>query len=282
MRRVALLGADGMLGRAFRETLAARDIAFDAFTRATLDVTDAGAIARALDGRHDVVVNCTAYTNVDDAETNEPLAFAINADAVSLLAERAKDTGARLVHFSTDYVFDGQSTAPYAVDHPRAPINAYGRSKAAGELAIEASGAAHLIVRTSWLHAPWGKNFVLTIANLAKTRPTLRVVNDQHGRPTSVHTLAETTLDLVHAGADGVFHVTDGSACTWFDFATAIAAIANPSCVVEPCSTSEFPRPAARPTYSVLGLERTEALLGRAMTRWSDAMRSALAAAGTI
>lgn len=276
MTRVALVGAGGMLGRTFRELLELRGDAFDAFDRSTLDVTDAASIDRGIRPEHRLILNCTAYTDVDGAETNEAAANAVNADAVAKLAERARAIDATLVHVSTDYVFDGRASSPYRVDEPRAPLNAYGRSKAKGEEALEASGARYLNARTSWLYAPWSKNFVRTIAGAAKARPTLRVVDDQRGRPTSTLTLAENLLALVEAGATGHVHVTDGGECTWFELARAVAAYANPACVVEPCTSAEFPRPAPRPAYSVLDLTRTEATLGRPMRPWQDALADVL------
>jgi len=280
MSRVAIVGAAGMLGRTFRELLTERGVAFDAFDRSSLDVTSRESIEAGIGRDHRVILNCTAYTDVDGAETNEAAAMRVNRDAVAALASRAKAVDALLVHVSTDYVFDGRASSPYRVDEPRAPLNAYGRSKAAGEEALEASGARYLNARTSWLYAPWAKNFVRTIASASKTRPSLRVVDDQRGRPTSTLTLAANLLDLVDRadqGALGTFHVTDGGECSWFELARAVAAQVSPSCVVEPCSSAEFPRPAPRPSYSVLDLSRTEAVLGRPMTPWQDALGVVLA-----
>jgi dTDP-4-dehydrorhamnose reductase len=217
----------------------------------------------------DIVINCAAYTNVDGAETEPERAERVNGDGVGALAARCRQVGATLVHFSTDYVFDGRATAPYPVDHPVAPIGSYGRSKARGELGVRESGARHLLVRTSWLHAPWGKCFPRTILELARTRERLRVVDDQRGRPTFAPHLARATLDLVNEGAEGIFHVTDGGECTWYGFAREVVARAGLACEVEPCTTAEMPRPAPRPAYSVLALEATEALLGP-MPLWTE------------
>src|SRR5205085_2703915 len=156
------------------------------------------------------ILNCSAYTDVDGAETHEAEATAINGAGVGLLASHARRIGAVLVHFSTDYVFDGHATSPYEVDHAISPINAYGRSKAAGESAIRESGCEHLIMRTSWLYAPWAKNFVRSMVALGRSNPSLRVVDDQVGRPTSAEYLADRSLALVERGARGTFHVTDG------------------------------------------------------------------------
>ena len=273
---VLLLGANGMLARGWRELLDARGIPYVGLDLPEFDMTCPDQVDVAIDGGHPYVVNCAAYTAVDDVETNEALAGKINGTAPGLLAARCREVGVMLVHYSTDYVFNGRAETPYAVDAPRDPVNAYGRTKALGEEAIEQFGGRYLIVRTSWLYAPWSKNFVRTIAGAARKRDELRVVNDQHGRPTSGEHLAAATLGLIEAGMTGIAHVTDGGECTWFDFATAIAAHANPKCRVEPCGTEAFPTPATRPAYSVLDLSRTEQCLGP-MPHWRQNLADVLA-----
>ncbi len=279
MRRVALVGRGGMLGRAFEAALArSDDVALFALDYPEIDLARPETLRRLDDLRPALVVNCAAYTAVDDAEIEEARATAINADGVGALAERCIALGATLVHFGTDYVFDGEAHAPYPVDAELAPIGAYGRSKAIGEERLRESGVEHLYVRTSWLYAPWGKNFVRTIAKNAALRPTLRVVDDQRGRPTSAEHLARTTLALLARDARGTFHVTDGGACSWFEFARAIVEGLGlrERCAVEPVSSAEWPTPAKRPRYSVLDLSKTEALLGP-MPAWRDALRDVLA-----
>ncbi len=275
-KRVAplfLISPDGMLGRAFsalfegkagasRTRIPGQRLPFDALSYPSLDLRDASSIERAVQPGCSLVINCAAYTDVDGAEQHEADANAVNAEGVGLLAARCRAVGACLLHFSTDYVFDGRASTPYPVDAPRAPQNAYGRSKARGEELLEASGAEYLIVRTSWLYAPWGKNFVDTIARAARERPALRVVNDQRGRPTSAEYLAERSFALATQGARGAYHVTDGGECTWYDFASEIVRLEGASARVEPCTSAEFVRPAQRPAYSVLDLARTESLLG--------------------
>jgi dTDP-4-dehydrorhamnose reductase len=263
MSEVVLLGRGGMLGRAIEAALASRGLRFSAFDRASVDVTRPEQIRAAIGPSARLVLNCTAFTDVDGAEQQEQLAHEVNARAVGLLAERARQVDALLVHFSTDYVFSGDADVPYETDSPRSPINAYGRSKLAGEHLLQASEARYLLLRTSWLYAAWGKNFVRTMLGLMRTRPSVRVVDDQIGRPTSVESLAEGTLTLVERGATGTYHLTDAGQCTWFDFAQSIARIAEVDCEVTPCASSEFPRPAPRPRYSVLSLGKTEALLGK-------------------
>lgn len=272
---ILLIAPNGMLGRAWRELLDQRAIQYRAADRQTLDITNPAAVRKAIGDGDTLVINCAAWTDVDGAETHEAQAQAVNGAAVGALAQRCREVGATLVHYSTDYVFDGQATQPYRVDQPRHPINAYGRSKAAGEAAVEASGCDHLLIRTSWVYAPWGKNFVLTMAKLISERDTLRVVQDQVGRPTSAEHLAATTLALLDRQARGIFHITDGGQCSWYDFAVAIAAKVNPSCRIEPCTTAEFPRPAKRPAYSVLDITETEHILGP-MPDWESAVNRSL------
>ena len=253
--KIVVIAAEGMLGTAWTrltDVVAARFPEVDITRPATLPSFDGV----------DVVVNCAAWTDVDGAEANEAAAAKVNGDAVLGLSRACAKHGALLVHYSTDYVFSGDATAPYPIDAPIDPVNAYGRTKALGEKALLEGGADHLLIRTSWVYAPWGKNFVLTMAALGRDRELLKVVNDQRGRPTSAEHLAATSLRLIEKGARGTFHVTDGGECTWFDFASHIVGRVNPSCRVEPCSSAEFPRPAPRPSYSVLDLSRTEALLG--------------------
>ena len=290
--RYLILGSLGMLGRAWRELLDARRIPFDHGDRDEIDITDAASIERAMGGRNYThVINCAAWTDVDAAEANEAGATLLNGTAVGFLADACARHGAMLVHYSTDYVFDGEATTPYRTDQPRDPLNAYGRGKAAGEIALERFGAPSrregvggglsasslrwLCLRTSWLYAPWGKNFVRTIGAAALSRPQLKVVHDQRGRPTSAEHLARVSLAMIEAGASGMHHATDGGECTWFEFACHIVeclrqaqsqreggGVSPPLAGVTPCTSAEFPRPAKRPAYSVLDISRTEALVG--------------------
>jgi dTDP-4-dehydrorhamnose reductase len=280
MNDIVVIGADGMLGRSWAELLTARGVDHASTTLADLDITDPSAVERFVRPGTKWVVNCAAYTLVDAAESHEDLANEVNGYAVGRMAERCKAVGATLLHYSTDYVFDGAATVPYPTSHPRNPVNAYGRSKALGEELIERSGVEHLLIRSSWLYAPWGKNFVLTIRELAKNRQSLRVVDDQRGRPTDSRKLAEVCLALADQGSRGIFHVTDGGDCTWFELATLVAEVVNPDCRVEPCTSDEFPRPAARPAYSILDISETEKLAGP-LTHWTDRVREALARAAT-
>jgi len=277
---VLVLGDQGMLGRAFVAAFQDAGVAFEGADRDELDVAEPGDLERVVAPRFRTVINCTAFTDVDGAEAAEDDARRVNADAVGHLARRCADTGAFLIHFSTDYVFGGSAREPYAVDAPREPTGAYGRTKAEGERLLVEAGVPHLLVRTSWLYAPWGKNFVLTMARLTRERPSLKVVDDQRGRPTDARHLARASWALRSRGCSGTFHVTDGGACTWFELAGFVAREvgAGETCAIAPCTTAEWNAPAPRPAYSVLDLSKTEAILG-SMPPWEVQVRSALAAA---
>lgn len=271
-----ILGAGGMLGRALRELIARRGERFVARDLPEFDLTDPAQVREALREPFDAVLNCAAYTNVDGAESDEAAATRANGHGVQVLATACAERGVPVVHYSTDYVFAGDATRPYRVDEPHAPLNAYGRSKAVGERALWEAQGPHLLLRTSWLYAPWGNNFVRTIYKASRERDELRVVNDQRGRPTSAEHLARVTLALLEKHARGTFHVTDGGECTWFELAREVAAQVAPSCRIVPCTTAEHPRPAKRPAYSVLDLRETEARIGP-MPDWRENVASVLA-----
>jgi dTDP-4-dehydrorhamnose reductase len=265
-----------MLGRAFRELLAARKRPFTGFDLPELDIAEPDQVGPLFEKPWSAVVNCAAYTNVDAAEVDQAAALRANGTAPGVVAAACARARIPLIHFSTDYVFAGDAHAPYAVDAPLQPLGAYGRSKAAGEIAIRQSGAESLIVRTSWLYAPWGNNFVRTMARLTRDKPELKVVDDQRGRPTSAQHLAAATVALLDRGTRGTLHVTDGGACTWYEFTVEIARLLGRSTTIRPCTTAEFPRPARRPAYSVLDLGPTEAILGP-MPDWRVNLASVVA-----
>lgn len=278
--KTVLIGADGMLGRAIVALFGDKHELCCPGLEA-LDITRPDQVREQISGGTELVINCAAYTNVDGAEAEEELATLVNGHAVGHIAERSAEVGATLVHYSTDYVFDGEASRPYSVDRPRTPLGAYGRSKLLGERLLESSGCAFLLLRTSWLYAPWGKNFVLTMLSLMKHQPELRVVEDQVGRPSSALSVARVTDALLKRGQRGVFHVTDRGQTSWFGFASAIANLSGSSCRVTPCTTAEFPRPAKRPAYSVLDIERTERIVGP-LPSWQDQLAETLRALGKL
>ena len=275
--RYLIAGAAGMLGQDLQKALAGRDVT--ALRRADLDVTDRDAVLAAAAG-HDVIINASAYTKVDDAESHEDDAYAINAVGTENLAIAAARHGAKLVTVSTDYVFDGHASEPYSEDTPRDPINAYGRTKAAGEeLALAAHPEGTYIVRTAWLYGAGGANFPKTMVKLAREHETVSVVADQVGQPTWTGDLAAQMVALLDSGAPaGVYHGTNSGETTWYEFARAVFAQAglDPE-RVKPTDSASFVRPAPRPSYSVLGHEAWREAGLAPMRPWQDALAAATA-----
>lgn len=279
--RVLVTGANGMLGRDLQEALVGHEVT--SLGRADLDVTDAEAVDAAVSG-HDAVVNCAAYTKVDDAEAHEAEAYAVNATGPANLAAACARRGARLVTISTDYVFDGTATSPYEEDRPRDPLNAYGRTKAAGEeLALQRHPDGTYVVRTAWLYGAHGPNFARTMLQLAASRDTWSVVDDQVGQPTWTADLAAQIVRLLESEAPaGVYHGTNSGEATWYEFARAVLEEAglDPE-RIQPTDSSAFVRPAPRPAYSVLA-HGGWARAGLAPMRpWREALRAA-ASAGVL
>ncbi len=274
MRRdVVIVGSSGMLGRELVEACARRGrAAVGLGGREAVDVTSEASVRRMMvETAPGVVINATGYTDVDGAEANPAAADLLNRAGPGNLGRACRDAGALLVHYSTDYVFDGRATRPYRVNDEARPINAYGRSKLAGEREIAASGCRFLLIRTSWLFAPHGRNFVTTIADLASRRPCIDVVNDQRGRPTYAADLADMTLSLLDKEAGGTLHAANDGECSWHELAKAVVEHAGLSCDVRPCATSAHPRPAARPAYSVLDLSTTIDQIGPPR-HWREAL----------
>lgn len=267
--KVLVTGAGGMLARAVVSALGAGSHEVVALARADLDVTDPAAVRSALlRARPAAVVQCAAYTRVDDAEHQEALARAVNAEATASIALVCQELDALLVYPSTDYVFPGDADRPYRPGDATGPLNAYGRSKLAGEAAA-ALAPRSLVVRTGWLYGAGGTNFVDTMLRLARERPELRVVDDQTGRPTWTRNLAAVVVELIERGTTGILHCSDGGAPgSWYDVARTAIGAAGLETPVAPVGSAEFPRPAPRPRYSVLEVGATEALLGRTMPEW--------------
>ncbi|QYH35597.1 dTDP-4-dehydrorhamnose reductase [Salinibacterium sp. M195] len=275
MTRIAVVGAGGMLGTDLMHALSGREAT--GFTRAELDITDGTATLATLEG-FDVIINTSAYTRVDDAETDEENAHLVNAVGPHNLARAAAKHGSRLVQLSTDYVFDGTATEPYLEDALRHPVSAYGRTKAAGELlALEHNPGRTAIVRTAWLYGKNGSNFPRTMLKLAADRDTLEVVNDQRGQPTWTGDLADQLVALVDAGTPaGIFHGTNSGQATWFDLAQAVFVCAglDPD-RVKPTDSSAFQRPAPRPSFSVLGHHAWLDAGIEPMRDWKQALQAA-------
>lgn len=286
MKRILLTGINGQVGWELQRTLQplGEVVAVD---RQGLDLTNPDRI-RALvrEVKPAIIVNPAAYTAVDKAESEPDLAQAINAVAPGIFAEEARRVDALLVHYSTDYVFDGAQATPYAEDAPTAPLGVYGRSKLAGEQAIAAAGCRHLIFRTCWVYGRRGHNFLITMLRLAGERVALRVVADQHGVPTWSRQIAEATaLALArHAGQQGIYHLTAAGATTWHGFAAAQLATAHAQGLlarlpaVQAITTADYPTPARRPANSLLDCTRLRADFGLALPDWATQLQLCLAA----
>jgi len=280
---VLVTGAAGMLGTDLVTTLLERDHEVTGLARADLDITDAAAVEAAVHGQQ-VVVNASAWTAVDDAESHEGDAFAVNAVGASLLAQACARSGARLVHVSTDYAVGGTAAgSPIASAAPLLPVGAYGRTKAAGEWAVRASGADALVLRTAWLYGAHGPCFPATMARLARERDVLKVVDDQVGQPTWTVDVADLVVRLLEARAPaGTYHATSSGWTSWYEFAVEVVrTVGRDPDMVDPISSSEFARPAPRPAWSVLAHDSLKAVgvapIGAWRLRWAEAADEVLA-----
>ena len=304
--RVLVTGGCGQLGMSLRrvipsEASVSHDWVFtdivDAPDTLPLDITDLAAI-RAMVAEHqiDTIINCAAYTNVDAAEDNEPLAELLNARAVENLALAMKEVGGLLVHISTDYVFGGEVyNTPCREEMAGVPTGAYGRTKLHGEEAILRSGVRHVIIRTAWLYSEYGKNFVKTMLRLTAERPSLKVVFDQVGTPTYagdlaaaiVHILQQAEVSpegasalLIAPGGDTsacIYHYSNEGVCSWYDFAKTIAEYSGHSaCDIQPCHSDEFPSKVKRPSYSVLDKSKIKAAFGLSIPYWTDSLKKCI------
>ncbi|PSQ97595.1 MAG: dTDP-4-dehydrorhamnose reductase [Bacteroidetes bacterium SW_9_63_38] len=276
---ILLIGATGQVGHELRAPLAEiGDVT--APRRDGLDLTAPETIQSAVRAAApDVIVNAAAYTAVDDAESEPDRAEAINAKAPAVLAETAAEVGAWLVHYSTDYVFDGTATAPYVERDATNPINVYGRTKRAGERAVQAAGGPHLILRTSWVYSARRSNFLLSMLGLADEHDTLTIVDDQTGTPTSAAWIAEATaailgrlLDMdTPTEAGGLYHLAASGQTSWYGFARAIfAQFGRDDVTVKPIPTEEYPTPAARPAYTVLDSSEVRTTFDLDISTWSE------------
>ena len=293
--RILVTGANGQLGMCLRAVLPEGTVYTDVVPgqdTVHLDITDLEGIRSLVAAEKvDVLVNCAAYTNVDAAEDNEPLAELLNARAVENLALAMKEAGGLLVHISTDYVFGGEPyNTPCREDMTGTPTGAYGRTKLHGEQAILRSGVRHVIIRTSWLYSEFGKNFVRTMLRLTAEKPSLKVVFDQVGTPTYARDLAEAIAKILdHPGLDPVphpgldpgspcvFHFSNEGVCSWYDFAKAIAEYAgHTACDIQPCHSDEFPSKVVRPSYSVLDKTRIKETFGLSIPYWTDSLKKCI------
>jgi dTDP-4-dehydrorhamnose reductase len=269
--RVLILGAGGMLGHDLIDR-APESADVVPVTHREVDITDEGSLAAAIrEAAPEIIMNAAAYTAVDAAEADSERAKLVNSIAAGSVAMHAVRTGSLLVHFSTDYVFDGRSNNPYAESAEPRPINVYGSTKLAGERAIQASGARHMIIRTSWLFGVNGRSFPRTMWQRATASQSTRVVNDQVGRPTFTKDLADATWSLASGPGSGVYHVTNSGSATWFDVASHVFQRLDRQALLTPCTSAEYPTPATRPARSLLDSTRSDPLL-RTLRPWRDAL----------
>ena len=281
MKSILVIGKNGQVGSALSEAL--RPLGHvTAVGRAEMDLTNPDAIRSVIRAaKPDIIVNAAAYTAVDKAESEPELAMQVNAIAPGIMAEEVLRLGALLVHYSTDYVFDGAKPAAYTESDIPSPLNVYGRTKLAGEQAIQATGAAHYILRTSWVYAAEGANFLNTILRLARERPELRIVDDQTGAPTWARAIADLTAQILAKAlrsgdpSYGLYHLTASGAVTWFGFAQAILAAAQktPGFTaprLTPITTAEYPLPARRPVNSRLDSTRLSKTFGIQPATWQE------------
>ena len=241
-----------------------------------LDITDSEAVEAFVAGvKADVIVNCAAYTNVDRAEEDPSGADLLNCAAVGNLARCAAKAGAVLIHISTDYVFGGDARVPYKEDDAKNPLGVYGRTKLAGEAQVEASGCKAIVIRTSWLYSPYGKNFVKTMMGLMASRDSVGVVADQTGSPTYAADLAAAIIMIIKGRLlekTGIYHYSNQGVVSWFDFAREIASLTGSNCKVVPLRSSEFPSKVARPHYSVLDKSKIQEVFGVDVPYWKDSL----------
>ena len=275
--RVLITGANGQLGNEMRRLGAVSPNEYLFTDVAELDITDKAAVAEFVKSNNvEIIVNCAAYTNVDKAEDDEATAELINAKAVRNLAEAVKAVDGTLFHISTDYVFGSEGNTPRTEDMPTNPLGVYGKTKLHGEQAIAEVGAKAIIIRTAWLYSEFGNNFLKTMLRLTAEKESLNVVFDQVGSPTYAGDLALAIFSIieggVYAGNEGVYHFSNEGVCSWYDFATEIAAAAGHECIVMPCHSNEFPSKVTRPPFSVLDKTKIKTTFGIEIPHWRDSM----------
>lgn len=276
-----LIGCKGMLGTEIAQQLTENKIEFVG-TDIDVDITDPQALAVFVKGKEiSYIINCSAYTAVDKAESDAEFAKKLNEDGPRNIANLANQIHAKMIHISTDYVFDGTGTEPYTEDMPVAPIGVYGRTKAAGEAAVRQNLKEYYIIRTAWLYGWAGKNFVYTMIKAMNSHDSVKVVNDQKGTPTFAGDLANVIIQIINKDdvSYGTYHCTDLGEITWWDFTNEIkkqgielGLITNKECAVNPCSTDEYPTPAKRPAYSVLSKDKIQKTLGMSLPEWKSSL----------
>ncbi len=281
MSNILVTGANGQLGSEIKSLAKSYHDSFTFTNKESLDISDKEAIMIAIQKNNiDTIINCAAYTAVDKAETDEYNADKINAQGTKNLAQIAKEKGLKLIHISTDYVFDGKNYKPYEEDDKTNPNGIYGKTKLAGEKAIEEIAPANTImIRTSWVYSSYGNNFVKTMLNLGKTKEKLTVINDQVGTPTYAKDLAKAILDIVPQLSNDkpkIYHYSNEGVLSWYDFAKEIMRMAKLDCKIEPIATKDYPTPATRPHFSLLNKAKIKAEFGVDVPFWKDSLDACL------
>ncbi len=294
MKKILLTGVNGQVGHALQKKLSNHQVF--ALNRDQLDLSDKDAIRRVVQTiQPDLIINPAAYTAVDRAESEPDLAYAINAIALQVLAEEAAKLNAALIHFSTDYVYDGSKIENYVETDPMNPLSVYGKSKLAGELAINAVGLPHLILRTSWVYGAYGKNFLKTIIRLASERESLRIVADQFGAPTSSESIADAVTELLNswqpleANQTGIYHFTNQGKTSWHGFSSEIVNEYNRLAAskslqmlkanvenIDPITTADYPTPAARPANSTLSNQKLKQVFNVSLPSWEQGLQQVM------
>ena len=291
--KILLTGKTGQVGWEVNRSLSKLATVF-AMDRNEMDLAKPGTLGPVIQEiKPDIIINAAAYTNVDKAESEPELAMTVNGIAPGVIAEEAKKIGAVMIHYSTDYVFDGKATSPYEEEAPTCPVNVYGKSKLDGEKAVAQAGIPHIILRTGWVYSLRGSNFLLTMQRLAQTREQIKVVDDQTGGPTWARSIAEGTARILKqslkGGAatsstfshSGIFHISCGGETSWFGFANKILELSGlaKNTEVIPILTSEYPTPATRPRYSLLSNRKLKQVYHHEMPQWQDALLECLCSA---
>lgn len=278
---ILVTGANGQLGHEMQRvaknsqhTFTFTDVAED---YKKLDITNIDAIREMVKELGiKLIVNCAAYTNVDKAESDYDTANMLNNTAAGNLAAAMKEVDGTLIHISTDYVFQGDRNTPCREDWATSPLGVYGKTKLAGEKAIEATGCKHIIIRTAWLYSQWGKNFVKTMQNLTATKDSLKVVFDQVGTPTFAGDLADVIAHIINTNQlekTGIYHFSNEGVCSWFDFAKLICEMSGNTCDIQPCYSEDFPSPVERPHFSVLDKSKLKKTFGFKVPYWTDSLK---------
>ena len=283
MLKILISGANGQLGKSFKSITLNENHNYIYYSREELDITNKESIAKAFEREKPAYfINCGAYTQVDKAEEDQEAAFLINTSGPSNLAEICKDTSCVLIHISTDYVFDGNNSSPYNESDATHPVSIYGKSKLEGELRILEINPDAYIIRTAWLYSQFGKNFLKTIYNLAKSKPELNVVEDQIGTPTFAPDLAKAIDDIIDKSYQdkkanhfpGIYHFTNEGVASWFDFAKAITSYGKFNCIINAIGSDQFPTPAKRPSYSLLDKTKIKSKFQINIPYWRDSVKN--------